>query len=195
MSYDETSTTHSQHMLTSPQATRRWSSVERWQPRLAQGGDGGWREQLDPGTGSSFATVLDLTGEEIVRHIERMRAEYDAAQLVPLTERSRLLARVADLVESAAEDLGEIDARSTGKCHRDGTATARAGAAILRYYAELLSGDPYSTVVPADQPDLKQIVDRVPVGLAACILPWNFPLSQACARLAMLFAAGNSGRR
>ncbi len=181
-------------MTATPHETHgRWSSVKHWQPRVDAAGEGSSRQQIDPGTGSSFATVLDLTADEIVSHIERVRTDYDTALPVPLADRSRMLSRVADLVDSAATDLGELDSLCTGKCRRDATATAQAGASILRYYAGLLREDPYSTIVAADQPGLHQIVDRVPVGIAACILPWNFPLSQACARLAMLFAAGNAG--
>ncbi len=104
-----------------------------------------------------------------------------------------MLVRMAEAVDRNADDLGELDALCTGKLRSHAVATARAGAAILRYYAEFLDADPYSAVLEPDQPGAHQIVDRVPVGIAACILPWNFPLSQGCARLAMLLAAGNAG--
>lgn len=177
----------------SPTPTGRWSAVDRWRPQIAAGGDGSWRPQLDPGTGHIFTEVLDLEPHEIRAHVERVRTEYSASVLPPVSERKALLERMADLVEAAAADLGELDALTTGKRHADATATAQAGAAILRYYAGFLDEDPYSTRPESGLEDVRQFVDRVPVGLAACILPWNFPLSQACARLAMLFAAGNAG--
>jgi betaine-aldehyde dehydrogenase len=178
----------------SPNPAGRWSSVSRWQPQVARGGGGPWRPQLDPGTGAAFAETLDLDTGEIARHVEAMRAAYDAATIPPVAERAAALERMAALVEAAAADLGELDSLCTGKRHADSTATARAGAAILRYYAGLLAeGDPYTSRPAPDAPGAQQVVDRVPVGLAACILPWNFPLSQGCARLAMLLAAGNAG--
>jgi acyl-CoA reductase-like NAD-dependent aldehyde dehydrogenase len=176
-----------------PTPAGRWSGVERWRPRLARGSRGGWRTQLDPGSGKAFAEVLDMEPEEIVDHAQRIRAEYLSAALPGVSERAQMLSAMARQVESAAEDLGEIDALCTGKLAADGAATARAGAAVLRYYAELIAEDPYHAELDSGLAEVRQTVDRVPVGLAACILPWNFPLSQACARLAMLLAAGNAG--
>ena len=165
----------------------------RWRPTVAGCQQGPWRGQLDPGTGSPFAEVLDMTTGEISRHIELMRSEYDAGPIPTVSERRELLIEAAQAVEAAASELGELDALCTGKLRPHAHGTAQAGAAILRYYAGLLDADTYSAELPADQPGARQFVDRLPVGLAACILPWNFPLSQGCARLAMLFAAGCAG--
>ncbi len=177
----------------SPAATGRWSSIHRWRPRRHDEGASAWRSQLDPGSGRELAEVLDLDTEGVRRHVERVRLAYDAGTVPTARERAELLAAVAARVEAAAADLGELDALCTGKLLGDATASAKVGAGILRYYAELLEEDPYSETPDSMLPGVQQIVDRVPVGLVACILPWNFPLPQTCARLAMLFAAGNAG--
>jgi betaine-aldehyde dehydrogenase len=171
----------------------RWSARQDWQPGTGAGLGGSWREQLDPGTGQPFARVAELGVEAAARHIESVHRSYWSGKVPPPAQRASLLTRMAAAVESAAGDLGELDALCTGKLRAHAEGTARAGAAILRYYAQLLDPDPYSTVLEPDQPGARQVVDRVPVGIAACILPWNFPLSQACARLAMLLAAGSAG--
>jgi betaine-aldehyde dehydrogenase len=171
----------------------RWAKVDRWRPQIAKGGGGAWREQVDPGTGEPFARVLDLEPPEIGAHVRRVRTEYESLPLPPAAKRAEMLEAMAARVEAAAEDLGELDALCTGKLRADGEATAKAGAAVLRHYASLIGDDPYHAEVESGLAGVRQFVDRVPVGLAACILPWNFPLSQACARLAMLLAAGNAG--
>jgi betaine-aldehyde dehydrogenase len=181
---------HERHQ---PQLLGRWSSRPEWRPGTSETGAGVWREQLDPGTGQPFTRVLDLGVEQVMRHVERVHAAYRPDRLPSLAERAHMLLRMAAAVESHADDLGELDALCTGKMHSTAVGSARAGAAILRYYAELLETDPYSTVLEPDQPGARQIVDRLPVGIAVCILPWNFPLSQGCARLAMLLAAGCAG--
>jgi betaine-aldehyde dehydrogenase len=170
----------------------RWSSRRHWRP---DGGveAGGWRPQLDPGTGQPFTEVLDLDAAEATAQLKQIRACYHPDRLPPVAERAQLLVAMASLVEDHAGDLGELDALCTGKLRANAIGTAHAGAAILRYYAGLLDADTYSAELPADQPGARQFVDRLPVGLVACILPWNFPLSQGCARLAMLFAAGCAG--
>jgi acyl-CoA reductase-like NAD-dependent aldehyde dehydrogenase len=181
------------HAVSSPAPGGRWCAVERWRPQLARCGDGAWRAQVDPGTGVEFAQVLDMEPAEVVEHAERVRAQYISTALPDVAERAQTLRAMAEQVEAAAEDLGELDALCTGKLATDGAASARAGAAVLRYYAELISEDPYHAEPDSGLAGVRQTVDRVPVGVGACILPWNFPLSQACARLAMLLAAGNAG--
>jgi acyl-CoA reductase-like NAD-dependent aldehyde dehydrogenase len=171
----------------------RWSSRRQWRPDDSGDGADRWRPQLDPGTGRPFTEVLDLTAAQATARLEQIRASYHPDRLPPVRERAELLLAMAALVEEHAGDLGELDALCTGKLRAHATGTAQAGAAILRYYAGLLDADTYSAELPADQPGARQFVDRLPVGLAACILPWNFPLSQGCARLAMLFAAGCAG--
>ena len=173
--------------------TGRWSARAQWRPAVANDGAGQWRGQLDPGAGLPFTRVQDLDVEQVTRHVQQLHAAYWSERPPPLAERASMLMRMSAAVDRHAEDLGELDALCTGKLRAHAVGTARAGAAILRYYAELLDSDPYSAILEPDQPGARQIVDRVPVGIAACILPWNFPLSQGCARLAMLLAAGNAG--
>jgi acyl-CoA reductase-like NAD-dependent aldehyde dehydrogenase len=171
----------------------RWSSRRQWRSDGGDHGAGRWRPQLDPGTGQPFTEVLDLTVAEATVRLEQIRASYRPDRLPPAAERAELLLAMAALVQDHAGDLGELDALCTGKLRPHATGTAQAGAAILRYYAGLLDAHTYSAELQADQPGARQFVDRLPVGLAACILPWNFTLSQGCARLAMLFAAGCAG--
>lgn len=171
----------------------RWSARDQWRPGLSPGPGGSWRDQLDPGTGEPFTRVLEISAATAARHVESVHSTYWSGPMPPLAERASMLMAMAAAVESAAADLGELDALCTGKLRGQAEGTARAGAAILRYYAAMLDPDPYTAVLEPDQPGARQVVDRVPVGIAACILPWNFPLSQACARLAMLLASGSAG--
>ncbi len=175
------------------QPSGRWSARRQWPPDGSGDGAGQWRAQLDPGTGQPFTEVRDLTPAEATARLEQIRASYRPDRLPPVAERAELLLAMAALVEEHASDLAELDALCTGKLRPHATGTAQAGAAILRYYADLLNDDTYTAELQADQPHARQFVDRLPVGLAACILPWNFTLSQGCARLAMLFAAGCAG--
>lgn len=174
-------------------ATGRWSNVTRWHPRIKSTSDGRWRPQLDPGTGRPFAHVADLAPEVVHEHLKKIRKAYDSATIPSVAERAKLLETLSVKVADAADDLGELDALCTGKLRSDATATALAGARIIEYYAHQLSGDPFSQRPDSLITGVRQVVERVPVGIGACILPWNFPLSQSCARLAMLFAAGNGG--
>src|ERR1700690_188303 len=149
----------------------RWAARRQWRPDGGDSDTGPWRPQLDPGTGPPFTEVLDLTAAQVTARLEQIRASYRPDRLPPPAERAELLLALAALVEEDAGDPGELDGLCTGKRRPHATGTAQAGAAILRYYAGLLDADTYSAELTADQPGARQFVDRLPVGLAACILP------------------------
>jgi len=169
----------------------RWSSTTEWRPRHASGA-GSWREQSDPGTGRTIARVADQDKVEVEAHIAAVRSEYWTSEPIPVIERARLLRDFADLVQGLAPDLSELDSLCTGKLRELSKATAASGSQILRYYADLIEQRPLGELIEPIAAGAKQRIDRLPVGVIGCILPWNFPLSQACARLAMLFGAGNA---
>lgn len=173
-----------------PTAHGRWSSRARWAPRGQEGTD--WRAQADPATNEPFSEVLEMTASATSGQIERMHRAYVDAGVLALDRRASLMHRLADLVTSAAPDLGELDSLCTGKLRSEGERTAIGGAALLHYYADRLAEDPFVVEPVPVVAGVRQLIEYLPVGLVACVLPWNYPLSQACARMAMLFASGNA---
>lgn len=172
-----------------PEAHGRWSLRARWAPHGSGGSD--WREQADPATGESFSEVLEMTSEAASDHIQAMGAAYWESGGLPLPERAALMHRLADLVTAAAADLGELDSLCTGKLRSEGERTATGGAALLRYYADRLAEEPFRLEPEPVVAGVRQLIEYLPLGMVGCVLPWNYPLSQACARMAMLFASGN----
>jgi acyl-CoA reductase-like NAD-dependent aldehyde dehydrogenase len=168
----------------------RWSSIRDWLP-IGES-RGGWRWQIDPGTGDEVGRVADQTPGDVDAHLREVRTTYTRAPRLTAGERAALLRECAARVEALASDLGEVDSLCTGKLRAVSTATALSGAQVLRYYADLVEEFPLGGALAPIGPGSRQWVDRLPVGMVACILPWNFPLSQGCARLAMLFASGNA---
>jgi len=168
-----------------------WRARDHWTPRAPAGA--GERAQFDPGTGERFALVADQSAADVEAHIGDIRTIYDAADPPAIATRGERLRAMAAAVSSSAGDLGDLDARCTGKLLSEAVAAARAGAAVLDYYAALLDGDdPFREEPTPIATSVHQRIDRLPLGLVACILPFNFPVPQACARLAMLLASGNA---
>lgn len=106
------------------------------------------------------------------------------------SQRKAILARWADLIERAAARLDALDALEMGKPISIPAFNASAAAALLRFNAEaldkfagdVLSSDRYSTVIQK----------RVPRGVVAAIVPWNFPTYNILLKVAPALAAGNS---
>ena len=168
--------------------------------------DGAWVEAadgtrfttFDPATGAALADVARGGAADVDRAVAAARRALTEGAWANMTppERSKLLWRIADLMEANLDDLAELETLDQGKNLR----TARFGevpSAInqFRYYA----GWPtkiMGQVLPATvgkTPPGKQLfayTRREPVGVVGAIVPWNSPLLMAVMKLAPALAAG-----
>ncbi|MBF6620264.1 MAG: aldehyde dehydrogenase family protein [Patulibacter sp.] len=153
--------------------------------------DGATFTTSDPATGRPLATVARAGSEDVDRAVRAAGAAFERWSRSPGNERERLLLRLADLVERDLEPLAELESLDTGKPF----AAARDGdlplvVELLRYFggwATKLEGE---TLPTSDGEDMLVYTRPEPVGVVAAIVPWNFPLSQACFKLAPALAAG-----
>jgi (Z)-2-((N-methylformamido)methylene)-5-hydroxybutyrolactone dehydrogenase len=111
-------------------------------------------------------------------------------KLVPAA-RGRLLNRFADVLETEAERLAMLESRDNGKLLAEMTAQLRYLPAWYRYFAGLCDKIEGS-VLPIDKPFMHAFTRREPLGVIACITPWNSPLLLLGWKLAPALAAGNT---
>lgn len=154
--------------------------------------DGGSRfDSLDPATEKPWATMPAASAADVDRAVAAARQAFHSAAWRGLTatERGRLLYRLADLVESNAAKLAELETRDTGKIIRETSAQVAYVAAYYRYFAgaaDKLEG----SHLPVDKPDMEVWLRREPIGVVAAIVPWNSQLFLAAVKLGPALAAG-----
>lgn len=107
----------------------------------------------------------------------------------PPSFRKKTLHRFADLIAAEAAALDELDAAEMGKPIREQFCNAAAAAGLMRFFAEAVDkvmGDVCSS-------DKSSFVTqrRVPRGVVAAVVPWNFPTFNALLKLGPALAAGN----
>ena len=153
--------------------------------------DSGTSEVVDPSTGQAY-DLAPVAG----------RADLDAAfcsaqQAFPgwrdrtPGERSRLLLRVADLLEERAEHFVQAECRNTGKPVEAMRAEVPHVLDVIRFSAgasrvqEGMAGGEYA-------PGHTSYLRREPLGVVAQITPWNYPLMMATWKWAPAVAAGNT---
>ena len=161
--------------------------------------DGAW---ITP-EGAEMIDVIDPATEELLTRVPQADdAHINAAVAVARRahedrrwsgmsphDRSRILNRVADLIEERLEELAVLETRDNGKPIERSRADTATSARVFRYYAgapSRLTG----TVVPVDGGDHHVYTTHEPVGVAALILPWNFPIMTGSFKLAPALAAG-----
>ncbi|KAL1686929.1 Aldehyde/histidinol dehydrogenase [Schizophyllum commune] len=108
---------------------------------------------------------------------------------MPAATRSKVLSKLARILESRIQEIAEIETRQTGRALREMKAQLGRLPDWLDYYAALLRTN--QAYVAPTQGKLINYVQRVPLGVVAQITPFNHPLLIAVKKIAPALAAGN----
>lgn len=150
---------------------------------------------VDPSSGKEVARIVEANGEDVNRAVAAARTAFDDGRWtsLPAIARERMLHKLADLIEIHSDELAELEAIDNGKPIAMAKAVdLPATINMFRYtagWATKLSGEaiePIST--PGGQ--VHSYVRREPVGVAALIVPWNFPLIMVANKVAPALTAG-----
>jgi len=145
---------------------------------------------IDPSTEEIIAEVPDAGEADIDAAVGAARAAFDSGPWPQTTaqERGRLLFRLAERVRREAPMLAELEARNSGKPIVEAEFDINDVATCFEYYGGLATKVMgYVNPVPDNALSLSL---REPVGVAAQIIPWNYPLLMAAWKLAPALAAG-----
>jgi acyl-CoA reductase-like NAD-dependent aldehyde dehydrogenase len=147
------------------------------------------RELVEPATGEAFGTA-QLAGEaEVDRAVAAARAALGGDWgKTSANERSRLLHALADAIHANRKELAELESRNVGKAIS--SVKAEIGGAIenFRFFASAIG-----TIAGRSNPiggSLLFYSQKEPVGVAAQIVPWNYPLLMTTWKLSPALAAG-----
>lgn len=161
--------------------------------RVTATGDRGTLAVSEPITGETLGSVPDCTPADVAAATERARdAQADWAAR-PFGERAEVLLRYHDLVLDRREELFDLVVAETGKARRDAVEEVLDVAVNARHYAthgeEYLRAERRRGAVPL----LTEAVEyRDPVGVAAIVAPWNYPLTLAVSDALPALLAGNA---
>ncbi|MGV9713024.1 aldehyde dehydrogenase family protein [Gordonia sp. NPDC003424] len=144
-----------------------------------------------PVDGRALAEIPAGTRDDTVRAIAAARRAFDTGSWprIPAMDRARTLLRVAALIRSDAARLARIEAEETGKPLRYAESDI-AGSAELFEYAAGLAMSSHGEAHTGLGEDCTALVVREPAGVAAMIMPWNFPLLLLAQKLPFALAAG-----
>lgn len=147
----------------------------------------------DPSTGKPWAMVPRCAAADVDAAVAAARTAFRSREWRNLTATARgtLLYRLADLLESESKRLAQIETQDNGKLLAEMTAQLAYLPSYYRYFAGL-ADKIEGRVLPIDKPAMHTFTRREPIGVVACITPWNSPLLLLAWKLAPLLAAGNT---
>ncbi len=151
---------------------------------------GAWFPVYDPSTEAIIAEVPDADAVDVERAVAAARLAFDSGPWPATTaqERGRILLRLSDRIRKELPMLAELEARNTGKPIVEAEFDIGDVATCFEYYGGMAT-KVVGHVNPVPDNALSLSL-KEPVGVAAQIIPWNYPLLMAAWKLAPAIAAG-----
>ncbi len=152
---------------------------------------------IDPSNNKVLTRVPKGGAEDIDRAVQAARKAFTGGpwRKITVSERGRMIWKLADLIEERTEEFAQLESLDNGKP----LTIARVADVPLtvdhfRYYAGLatkIHGETIDLSVPyAPGAQFFDFTLREPIGVVGQIIPWNFPLLMAAWKLGVALAAG-----
>ena len=148
-------------------------------------------DDLDPATEEVLARVPDSDAADVDDAVAAAKRAFPSWSRMPAAERSRLLLKLADLIEQNLDELATLESRDNGKA----ISLAKRldiprAVANFRFFATAILHQASEAHV-TDSAALNYTL-RQPMGVAGLISPWNLPLYLLSWKIAPAIAAGNT---
>jgi betaine-aldehyde dehydrogenase len=160
--------------------------------------DGAWRDAgssqrtklINPSTEEVFTEVAAAGVSDVNAAVESARRAWDLGwrDLAP-GKRTEVLFNVARVLRENLEWLAQLEMMQIGKPISDARDEIGLGARVFEFYAGAITKFCGQTI-PVSRGGFDFTL-RQPMGVVACIAPWNFPFPIACWKVAPALAAGN----
>ncbi|MDA0882017.1 MAG: aldehyde dehydrogenase [Bacteroidetes bacterium] len=149
-----------------------------------------WMDNVNPSTGKVYGQIPLSTEIDVEQAVLAAKRAFPAWSSTPYTERSRCLSALADLISKHADALALAESIDNGKpislaAHVD---IPRAESNI-RFFASAINH--FSSEAHIMENTAINYTNRKPIGVVACISPWNLPLYLFTWKIATALAAGN----
>jgi succinate-semialdehyde dehydrogenase/glutarate-semialdehyde dehydrogenase len=135
------------------------------------------------------ATLPEMTAADTDTAIQAAHTAFQTYKKTPARQRARWLRKWADLCLEHADDLALILTLENGKPLTEAKGEVTYAASFLEWFAgeaERTHGE----CVPPANPNQRIITFKQPVGVAACLAPWNFPIAMISRKVGAALAAG-----
>ncbi|PSH60804.1 aminobutyraldehyde dehydrogenase [Phyllobacterium sophorae] len=145
---------------------------------------------LDPATRTEIVTINEATNDQVDAAVRAAAAAFDRFSRTTPAERSSLLLKMADVLETHSQELAELESLDVGKpwpsAHDDEMPLTIDAFRFFAGAARTMMGPVAGEYVSG----YTSMIRREAVGPVAAITPWNYPLMMASWKIAAAIAAG-----
>lgn len=152
---------------------------------------GDYLDNYDPSRGAVYSHIPDSDARDINKATASAKEAFSAWSKTPREERSRLMLKVAELIDANHEMLARAESKDNGKplklARRVDIPRASAN---FRFFATAILHE--SSEAHRMDEVAMNYTERTAIGVAGCISPWNLPLYLFTWKIAPALAAGNT---
>ncbi|OMH33867.1 aldehyde dehydrogenase [Motiliproteus sp. MSK22-1] len=148
---------------------------------------------LNPATGETIAQIAACNDDDVNIAVANGKAVFESGAWASLhpAERKKVMLRFADLIRKNSRELAVMESLESGKPIRECELTDLPETIqCIEWHAEA-TDKLYDQLSPSGN-DAVGLIVREPLGVVACVLPWNFPLMMVAWKLGPALASGNS---
>ncbi|MBT8765270.1 gamma-aminobutyraldehyde dehydrogenase [Metapseudomonas boanensis] len=155
-------------------------------------GEGEALDVFNPATGAVLVKIPEANEAQVDAAVRAADAAFEGWARTAPRERATLLLKLADRIETHADELARLESNNCGKPYSAAlNDEIPAIADVFRFFAgasRCLTGSAAGEYLPG----FTSMIRRDPIGVIASIAPWNYPLMMAAWKLGPALAAGNT---
>src|ERR687886_543082 len=148
-------------------------------------------QTINPATGKILATYENSKPEEVSAKVKVAREAFVMWKKLDISERAEYMRRLGRVMRKNREEYARLVTEEMGKPIRQSLAEIEKCAWVCDYYAEHAEVFLRDEIIPTEF--RKSFVSFEPLGVVACIMPWNFPFWQVMRFAVPALTAGNVG--
>jgi lactaldehyde dehydrogenase/glycolaldehyde dehydrogenase len=145
----------------------------------------------NPATEALIARVAAASKDEAIAAVNAAAVAQKGWRKLPAAQRAVYLHKLADALTECAPAIGAALELESGKSVAEATNEAIYAGQITRYHAEWarrIEGE----VIPSDTPDENLVLHREPIGVVACLIPFDYPVYTFMRKVAPALISGNT---
>lgn len=145
----------------------------------------------NPATEALVGQIAMATTDEASEAVKLAADAQKGWRKLTSIERAAYMHKLADALMARKELIGAALAEESGKSLEDATNEATYAADITRYHAEWarrIEGE----IIPSDTPSENLLLQREPIGVVACLIPFNYPVYTLLRKIAPALITGNT---
>lgn len=153
--------------------------------------NGRFIDNYNPATGKVYSQIPDSQERDVQLAYQAAAAAFSGWSTTPYSERSRIMARLADLIGQNLDRLAEAESIDNGKPLSLAKAVDIPRAeSNIRFFSTAIMHFHSEAHIMEDR--VVNYTNRKPIGVVGCISPWNLPLYLFTWKIAPAIAAGNT---